>query len=311
MPRSSLCTTSGVSAAAAISGAGICRSGHPRRTSQTALVRRVASIAPRCARLRAPSGGGAGGSAPGSARAPRSQPRKPALGHGPSADGVSVTGTSELLRSDERLLLADLGMCKDLAVNSGLTVSGGTAGFRPPEQNRPGLVDARADIWSMSALLNWLTQQADLPESFHEVLRRSMSSDPSQRPDDAAEWLAEIEAGLAPPAPELQAPAQEPAPAPDEGPRPRRRPDRPASWCARRVRCGSGGDGAGTGRGLAHERHGRASAVRCLSSSLEIEGPEEAQVGRTVSFEVEGRAWPTGSGCSPQAHTRPPTRRSP
>src|SRR5699024_4755015 len=41
--------------------------------------------------------------------------------------------STEILRADERLLIADLGICKDLAMNSGLTVSGGTAGFRPPE----------------------------------------------------------------------------------------------------------------------------------------------------------------------------------
>ena len=46
---------------------------------------------------------------------------------------------SHLVRDDERLLLADLGMCKDLAVNSGLTVAGGTSGFRPPEQDAPAL----------------------------------------------------------------------------------------------------------------------------------------------------------------------------
>ncbi|MDN6351457.1 MAG: serine/threonine protein kinase, partial [Yaniella sp.] len=45
---------------------------------------------------------------------------------------------AQLVAADERLLLSDLGMCKDLAINSGLTVSGGTAGFRPPEQSQPG-----------------------------------------------------------------------------------------------------------------------------------------------------------------------------
>src|SRR5699024_2734574 len=64
------------------------------------------------------------------------------------ADEASGLST-ELLRADERLLIADLGMCKDLAMNSGLTVSGGTAGFRPPEQAGPGMVDIRADIWAM------------------------------------------------------------------------------------------------------------------------------------------------------------------
>ncbi|WP_150460657.1 serine/threonine-protein kinase [Nesterenkonia ebinurensis] len=106
---------------------------------------------------------------------------------------------SAILGSDERLLIADLGMCKDLAVNSGLTVSGGTTGFRPPEQSGPGLVDTRADIWAMSAVLFWLTQEAELPKGVHKVLKRGMAVKPERRQPDAASWLAELEQALAPP----------------------------------------------------------------------------------------------------------------
>ena len=66
-------------------------------------------------------------------------------------------GTSPLVAADERLVLADLGLSKDLARSSGLTVAGGTEGFRPPEQRGgPTTVDARADLWSLSALTVWL-----------------------------------------------------------------------------------------------------------------------------------------------------------
>src|SRR5699024_3910584 len=60
-------------------------------------------------------------------------------------------GEARLLAEDEILVVADLGMCKALALNSGLTVAGGTAGFRPPEQESgPALIDHRADLWAMS-----------------------------------------------------------------------------------------------------------------------------------------------------------------
>lgn len=72
-----------------------------------------------------------------------------------AADGGA--GSGKLVRADERVVVADLGMCKDLALSSGLTVAGGTAGFRPPEASAgPALVDTRADLWSLSRLLLWL-----------------------------------------------------------------------------------------------------------------------------------------------------------
>ena len=128
---------------------------------------------------------------------------------------------SALVSSDERLLLADLGMCKDLAMNSGLTVSGGTSGFRPPEQQGTdevatgvhredeqqgtGLVDFRADIWAMSAVLRWVGEEADLPpemdRALRRVLKRGLQTDPRRRYPDVAAWLAEVEQALALPVP--------------------------------------------------------------------------------------------------------------
>ncbi len=113
---------------------------------------------------------------------------------------------AQLVAADERLLLSDLGMCKDLAINSGLTVSGGTAGFRPPEQSQPGVVDTRADIWAASALMSWVAEGANLPNDFHHVLHRGMENDPGRRQQTIVEWLADVEAALAPPPPRIQAP---------------------------------------------------------------------------------------------------------
>ncbi|GAB3842303.1 serine/threonine-protein kinase [Nesterenkonia populi] len=254
------------------------------------------------------------------------------LATAPGAEGISGAGSTRLLGSDERLLLADLGMCKDLAVNSGLTVSGGTAGFRPPEQNGPGLVDTRADIWSMSAVLKWLAQQSDLPQTFYEVLGRGMRTDPSHRLQDAGAWLAEVERALAPPEPVPQALAadesddaeppvttgpyyppytsdqptqmispQRPLPTTDGGTgrkSKRRRPLRSAlAVCAVVALAAVVGLGAGW-----FLRGPGGLPAETENAALSISGPEEVQVGETATFEVresqvEDWVWllPTGT----------------
>lgn len=127
---------------------------------------------------------------------------------------------AKTVTAEERLLLADLGMCKDLALNSGLTVSGGTSGFRPPEQAGPGVVDTRADIWAATALLAWLGEGAQLPSAFTRFLRHGMQAKPARRPQTILAWLAELEDALSPPPePETRTtpttpivPADQPAP---------------------------------------------------------------------------------------------------
>lgn len=127
-------------------------------------------------------------------------------------------GTSPLVAADERLVLADLGLSKDLARSSGLTVAGGTEGFRPPEQRgAPSTVDARADLWSLSALAVWLlageapTDQkrgrqllrtTDLPAGAVDVLVRGLADDPKRRQPDVATWSEALRTALVPPAPE-------------------------------------------------------------------------------------------------------------
>lgn len=123
--------------------------------------------------------------------------RTPSSAHSSGSDPEPA-----LIRADERLVLADLGMCKDLALNSGVTVSGGTEGFRPPEQTGPGIVDIRADIWAMSALLAWMVKGSDLPAALNKVLKRGMSERPKRRQPDAQTWLNEIESVLSPAEPE-------------------------------------------------------------------------------------------------------------
>ncbi|WP_205745573.1 serine/threonine-protein kinase [Egibacter rhizosphaerae] len=127
----------------------------------------------------------------------------------------STSASSGLLDADERLLVADLGLCKDLARHSGLTAAGGTDGFRPPEQRAgPAVVSPGADLWALSALLVWLVvgrapeqvedvpaaiASAGLPRSLGEVLERSLAHDPGQRHADGTEWWRSVHAAVAPP----------------------------------------------------------------------------------------------------------------
>ncbi|MFP3901029.1 MAG: serine/threonine-protein kinase, partial [Acidimicrobiia bacterium] len=112
---------------------------------------------------------------------------------------------------DERLLLADLGLCKDLALNSGHTSAGGTEGFRPPELRRgPAVIDGRADLWSLSALVVWLATGAPpgdlpaeaamaatgLPVGLARALDRSLAVAPAARHPDPHAWLVDVASAL-------------------------------------------------------------------------------------------------------------------
>ena len=114
--------------------------------------------------------------------------------------------SAAVVRHDERLMLADLGLCKDLALHSGHTSGGGTEGFRAPElRGGPAIIDHRADLWSLSALMTWLATGSapdvipvgvGLPAGLGRVLARGLADDPAARHPDALSWLSEVEAGL-------------------------------------------------------------------------------------------------------------------
>lgn len=141
-----------------------------------------------------------------------------------STVGAPPAPRGRLLGAGERLLLADLGLSKDLALASGLTVGAGTAGFTPPEQRDAAWIDARADIWSASALLVWLATGQRLqddrwaaqmrtlgwPEPFLAELGRGLSDDVSRRHPDAEAWLIALHAALAPPAATTPSPVASP-----------------------------------------------------------------------------------------------------
>ncbi len=197
------------------------------------------------------------------------------------------TGTPDgpaasVVRPDERLVVADLGMCKDLALNSGLTVAGGTAGFRPPEQDDPGVVDTRADLWAMSTLLRWLCEgAADLPSALHTALARSTAHDPEDRHPDVAAWLADVEASLAPPAVTPPGPAAGDAPTPLPQSRRRRALLGAVALVLTALLGGVGGVGLAGGLG---------TPDRAAGAAVAVDGPTRVAVGEEATFTavVEG-----------------------
>ena len=199
---------------------------------------------------------------------------------GSSADEASNTPAA-LVTADERVLLADLGMCKDLALNSGLTVAGGTAGFRPPEMDGgPAVIDTRADLWSLSALVRWLCEGSDLMEPLGPVLGRSLAVDPRDRHRDVGHWLADVEGALAPPSAQPDHTAS--AVVEDGSP--------PSRWRALTQPVAAGAVAGilamGLGGGWLLRGDGDPPA-RTATASVSIEGPVSTTTGQAATFTVE------------------------
>ena len=71
-------------------------------------------------------------------------------------EGETTLGGPGLFVPGDQLVLADLGISKDLAESSGLTAAAGTVGFAAPEQRAVGIVDERVDVYAASAVVAWL-----------------------------------------------------------------------------------------------------------------------------------------------------------
>ncbi|KAF0834554.1 serine/threonine-protein kinase [Ornithinibacter aureus] len=211
-------------------------------------------------------------------------------GHPAARSRADTTGRA-LVEDDERVLLADLGLCKDLALNSGLTVAGGTAGFRPPEmESGPAVIDTRADLWALSAVVRWLCTDSDVATLVAPVLERSLATNPADRHPDVRSWLAEIEDAVAPvgapAAPERVAPVMssssaaldgEPVPVPA-----------PSAGVGRRT-LGLGAAGvalAGLAVGWALRGDGESPSSRD-ESFISIDGPTSTRPGESATFTLE------------------------
>ncbi len=112
----------------------------------------------------------------------------------------------DLLSTGERLVLSDLGLAKDVAANSGLTVGAGTAGFAAPEQLVPTTtITQSVDIHAATAVVFWLlTRQvptndsawAQIPGQLQPALRRGLAARPEERFDTMGEWHKAIREAL-------------------------------------------------------------------------------------------------------------------
>lgn len=132
----------------------------------------------------------------------------------------AATRDPSLLRPGERLMLGDLGLAKDLAFDSGVTVGVGTAGYMAPEQALPGAkIDTRTDIFAASALLAQIASgeapdpvrrvsggniehgrplPSTIPPSMRHALLRGMDTNPDRRQQTIQEWLADVDGALVP-----------------------------------------------------------------------------------------------------------------
>jgi serine/threonine protein kinase len=139
--------------------------------------------------------------------------------------GAIATGEVAVLQHDERLLLGDLGLAKDLDNASGLTAGVGTAGYMAPEQSLPGAtIDTRTDIFAASALLAEVASgeppdplrkyhdgtlvagsplSETIPAALRAVLVRGLDADPARRPQTIDDWYAQVSDAL--PAPSADA----------------------------------------------------------------------------------------------------------
>ncbi|MFC0107661.1 serine/threonine protein kinase [Kibdelosporangium aridum] len=105
-----------------------------------------------------------------------------------------------------RLLIADLGLARDIDRGSRFTMAVGTPGYMAPEQSGSSSgLDARADVFGIGATVYFaLTGQppsSDPPSTFRpglpagtdEAVLRAMHQDPDQRWQTAGEFAAELE----------------------------------------------------------------------------------------------------------------------
>ncbi|WP_435193314.1 serine/threonine-protein kinase [Streptomyces sp. NRRL F-5630] len=124
----------------------------------------------------------------------------------------SPGGPGPVRAGTERVLVADLGLAKNLAASSGLTVVAGSAGYMAPEQSDPppGGIDARVDVYGLGALLYHLVTgtvpgpagrvlpptelRPDLPAPVSALALRALAPAPGDRPSDATEFARELEA---------------------------------------------------------------------------------------------------------------------
>lgn len=117
------------------------------------------------------------------------------------SDGRAATGgPGALVARHERLLIADLGLAKDLQRDAtSMSFAGGTRHYLAPEQLDPSArVDQRADVHASTAVIAELLTGSPQPapagtvptvgRALHRALVRGLATDPGRRPDSMAQW---------------------------------------------------------------------------------------------------------------------------
>lgn len=110
-------------------------------------------------------------------------------------DGVEGSG---LFDARDVIMLGDLGLAKDLARSSGMTVGAGTGDYAAPEQmDSFGQVSTAADVYGASALLRRVAAGTDLADAVDRATESGMAQEPAERPASIGAWRAEVKRSLA------------------------------------------------------------------------------------------------------------------
>ena len=88
------------------------------------------------------------------------------------------------------VLVMDWGIARSGGAADEPTVLG-TRGFMAPEQERAEQTDARADVYSLGAVLAWLAG-ASMPRPLRAIVARSMATAPDERYPTAAALAADV-----------------------------------------------------------------------------------------------------------------------
>src|SRR5215467_11204564 len=130
----------------------------------------------------------------------------------PDAMALELATQTVLVKDDERILVGDLGIAKDLMKHGGaVTLLGGTPLYRAPEQEEDDVeITPAADVYAATALLwHMLTSQkppdarsvpsrlATLPTAWHDVIEQGMALDPKARFASIQNWRAAVHDTLA------------------------------------------------------------------------------------------------------------------
>ncbi|MFT7609042.1 MAG: WD40 repeat protein/serine/threonine protein kinase [Candidatus Aldehydirespiratoraceae bacterium] len=121
-----------------------------------------------------------------------------------AADKATTIG-EPIVRADERLVIADLGLAKDVVASREVSVVGGSFGYQSPEQLvADGELGPWADVYASSALLwrvltgelppgvgDFEARRQELPPEWRPLLRRGLEPDHTRRHASIEAWADE------------------------------------------------------------------------------------------------------------------------